>query len=219
MCYKNIVKFFFWYMYLNFPLPSANKFFLITHFFFTSTRSLLLLQFIFFFFFNLDFISSTCLPPLSLVSFQFSKSQSYLVTFGQSSRRHPKQDSEKRLRHKKAKKKIRGIQSHRHYRDHEEKWKAKQKRDQDTREMHHIVKFVKKLSQVSEKLKEICVFVSGRYPFSSRNPVFLSVQPKHSRYCRYLNRYEMRMFLYRFRHQYEKYRLYWPVQYETAYLI
>ena len=57
--------------------------------------------------------------------------------------------SEKHLRHKKAKKKkkkIRGTQSHRNCRDHEEKWKAKQKRDQDTREMHQIVKFVKKLS-------------------------------------------------------------------------
>ena len=120
---------------------------------------------IYLFFFNIDFISSTCLPPLSLVSFQFSKSQSYLVTFGQSSRRHPKQDSEKRLRHKKAKKKIRGIQSHRHYKDHEEKWKAKQKRDQDTREMHYIVKFVKKLSQVSEKLKEICVLFQAGIHF------------------------------------------------------
>ena len=57
--------------------------------------------------------------------------------------------SKKHLRHKKVKKKkkkIRGTQSHRHCRDHEEKWKAKQKRDRDTREMHQIVKFVKKLS-------------------------------------------------------------------------
>jgi len=54
------------------------------------------------------------------------------------------------LRHKKAKKKkkkkIRGTQNDRHCRDHEEKWKAKQKRDRDTIEMHQMVKFVKKLS-------------------------------------------------------------------------
>ena len=111
--------------------------------FFTSTHSLLLLQFIFIYFY-LDFISSTCLPSLSLVSFQISKSYLWsIITWAPKARL-----SEKHLRHKKVKKKkkIRGTQSHRHCRDHEEKWKAKQKRDRDTREMHQIVKFVKKLS-------------------------------------------------------------------------
>ena len=35
--------------------------------------------------------------------------------------------------------------------------------------------------------KEICVFVSGWYPFSGRNLVFLLVQPKGFWYCWYLN--------------------------------
>ena len=58
-CCKNIVKIFFFffcgYTYLNFQPPSANKLFLITHFFFTSTHSVLLLQF-FFLYFYLDFV-------------------------------------------------------------------------------------------------------------------------------------------------------------------
>ena len=44
------------------------------------------------------------------------------------------------------KRRRRRLEEHRHCRDHEEKWKAKQKRDRDTREMHQIVKFVEKLS-------------------------------------------------------------------------
>ena len=138
------MKFFFGgYTYLNSQLPSANKLFLITHFFFTSTHSLLLLQFIFLYFY-LDFISSTCLPPLSLISFQISKKlvlSPYLwMVITQAPLR---------------------LEEHRHCRDHEEKWKAKQKRDQDTREMHQIVKFVEKLSQVSEKLqRNLCTICS-----------------------------------------------------------
>ena len=75
---------------------------LITHlFFFTSTHPLLLLQFIFLYFY-LDFISSTCLPLLSLISFQISKSKSSPY-FGQSSREHPKENS-KSLRNSREKK-------------------------------------------------------------------------------------------------------------------
>ena len=43
------------------------------------------------------------------------------------------------------KRKRRRLEEHRRCRDHEEKWKVKQKRDQDTREMLQIVKFVEKL--------------------------------------------------------------------------
>ena len=72
-------------------LPFANKQFLITHFIFSPP--LILFYFynlsffiyflnIIFLYFYLDFISSTCLSPLSLISFQISKSMSYLLTFG-----------------------------------------------------------------------------------------------------------------------------------------
>ena len=83
--------------------------------------------------------------------------------------------------------------------------------------MHRIVKFVEKLSWVSEKLQRNLHLCFGPYPFSGRNSVFWPVKLECSRYCWYLNRYEMRTFLYRFRHQYEKYRPYRPVQYETDY--
>ena len=134
----------------NHPLPTNC--FLITHFFFTSTHSLFVLQFIFLYFY-LDFISSTCLPPLSLISFQISKSQTYLLTFGQSSCGHPKKNSLRNSKDIKKQRRSRRLEEHRHCRDHKEKWKAKQKRDRDTREMHQIVKFVEKLSQVCEKLQ------------------------------------------------------------------
>ena len=137
----------------NHPLPTNC--FLITHFFFTSTHSLFVLQFIFLYFY-LDFISSTCLPPLSLISFQISKSQTYLLTFGQSSCGHPKKNSlrnSKDIKKRRRRRRRRRLEEHRHCRDHEEKWKGKQKRDRDTRGMHQIVKFVEKLSQVCEKLQ------------------------------------------------------------------
>ena len=95
----------------------------------------------------LDFISSTCLPLLSLISFQISKSKSSPY-FDQSSRGHPKENS-KSLRNSRDKKKWRRrrtSEEHKHCKDHEEKWKAKQKRDLDTWKMHQIMKFVEKLS-------------------------------------------------------------------------
>ena len=142
----------------NHPLPTNC--FLITHFFFTSTHSLFVLQFIFLYFY-LHFISSTCLPPLSLISFQISKSQTYLLTFGQSSRGHPKKNSLRNSKDIKKRRRRRRLEEHRHCRDHEEKWKGKQKRDRDTREMHQIMKFVEKLSQVSEKLqRNLCTICS-----------------------------------------------------------
>ena len=77
--YKNIVNIIFLllfcYTYLNFQVPSTNKWLITALFFFTFTHPLLLLQFIFLYFYH-DFISSTCLHPLSLISFQISKSKS-----------------------------------------------------------------------------------------------------------------------------------------------
>ena len=141
-CCKNIVKNFFLVHVSQFSTTLCQQIFFNNLLFFTSTHSLLLIQFIFLYFY-LDFISSTCLSPLSLISFQISKSKSYLLTFGQSSCGHPKQNS---LRNNKdiKKRRRRWLEEHKH-RDHEEKWKAKQKRDRDTREMHQIVKFVEKL--------------------------------------------------------------------------
>ena len=86
--------------------------------------------------------------------------------------------SEKHLGHKKVKKKKkknRGTQSHRHCRDHEEKWKAKQKRDRDTRKMHQIVKFVNKLSYVSEKLqRNLCFCFGPVYIFRPKSGISVS---------------------------------------------
>ena len=87
--------FLFWYTYLNFQLPTANKKFLITHYFFTSTHSLLLLQFIFYLFlswFNLLHGPHVYLHWV-LSHFKFQKASLYLLTFGQSSRGCPKQNS------------------------------------------------------------------------------------------------------------------------------
>ena len=121
-CCESVVKilwrFFFGYMYLNFQPPSANKLFLITHFFFTSTHSLLLLQFIFLYFY-LDFISSTCLPPLSLISFQISKKLVLSPYLWSIIIWAPLRNS------KDIKKRRRRLEEHRHCKDHEEKWKAK----------------------------------------------------------------------------------------------
>ena len=147
-CEYNIFIFILVYV-SQFSTTICQQIVLITYFFFfTSTHSLLLLQLIFLYFY-LDFISSTCLPPCSLVSFQIPKSKSYLLTFGQSSCGHPQNLWEMVKTLKKIKKikkwKRRKLEEHRRCRDHEEKWKVKQKRDQDTREMLRIVKFVEKL--------------------------------------------------------------------------
>ena len=101
----------------NHPLPTNC--FLITHFFFTSTHSLFVLQFIFLYFY-LDFISSTCLPPLSLISFQISKSQTYLLTFGQSSCGHPKKNSLRNSKDIKKRRRRRRRRLEEHRRVHKE---------------------------------------------------------------------------------------------------
>ena len=70
---------------------------------------------------------------LCLISFQISKSKSSPY-FGQSSRGHPKENSKslRNSRDKKKRRRRRTSEEHRRCRDHEEKWKARQKRDRDT---------------------------------------------------------------------------------------
>ena len=177
---------------------------LITHLFFTSTHPLLLLQFIFLYFY-LDFISSTCLPLLSLISFQISKSKSSPY-FGQSSHGHPKENSK----------------SLRISRDKKNEEEEHQRNIDITKTTNKNGKLSRKETKICEKCirswnllrnylrwvknyKEFCISVSGRYPFFGRTPVFRPVQLECSRYCRYLNRYEMRSFLYHSRHRYGKY--------------
>ena len=140
----------FCYTYLNFQVPSTNKW-LITPLFFSPSLIL-------FYFYNLSFFIFIMIlsPPhvyihWVLSHFKFQKA-SHLLTFGQrhqSSHGLQKKNS-KFLRSgkdikkmKKKKKKIRETQTLQRPR---RKWKAKQKRDQDTRKMHQIVKFVEKLS-------------------------------------------------------------------------
>ena len=73
---------------------------------------------------------------------------SYVLTFGQSSRGRPKKNSLRNSKDikKRRRRRRRRLEEHRQCRAHEEKWKARQKRDRDTREMHQIMKFVEKLS-------------------------------------------------------------------------
>ena len=191
---------------------------LITHLFF-------LPPLILFYFCNLSFFIFILIlsPPhvylyWVFISFQISKSKSSPY-FGQSSRGHPKENS-KSLRNN---------------------WDKKNEEEEEHQRNTDVVKTTKKNGKLSRKeveigercirswnllrnylrweknYKEICIFVSGRYPFSGRNPIFWLIQSECSRYCRYLNRYEMRSFLYRSRHRYGKYRPYQPVRYEIDY--
>ena len=57
-------------------------------------------------------------------------------------------------------------------------------------------------------------FCFARYLLSGRNPIFIPVCPKWLRYSRYLNRNEIRAFLYRPKHQYGKFQRYRLVRYE-----
>ena len=151
---------------------------LITHlFFFTSTHPLLLLQFIFLYFY-LDFISSTCLPLLSLISFQISKSKSSPY-FGQSSREHPKENS-KSLRNSREKKKWRRrrtSEEHRRCRDPKKNRKLSRKETEIRERCIRSLNLLRNYLRWVKNYQEICIFVSGRYPFSGRNPVFWPVLP------------------------------------------
>ena len=132
-CCKNMVNttflFLFWYTYLNFQLPTANKKFLITHHFFTSTHSLLLLQFIFYLFLSWFYLLHGPHVYLHWVlsHFKFQKASLYLLTFGQSSCGRPKQNSLRNSKgiKKQRRRRRRRLEEHRHCKDHEEKWKAK----------------------------------------------------------------------------------------------
>ena len=139
---------------------------------------------------------------LYLISFQISKSKSSPY-FDQSSRGHPKENS-KSLRNSRDKKNE--EEEHQRNTDVAETTKKNGKlgrKETEIRErcirswnlLRNYLRWVK-------NYKEICISVSGRYPFSGRNPIFRPVQPERSRYFRYLNRYGMRSFLYRSRHRY-----------------
>ena len=193
---------------------------LITHLFFTSTHPLLLLQFIILYFY-LDFISSTCLPLLNLISFQISKRKSSPY-FGQLSHGHPKVNS-KSLRNSREKKKKKKEKEEEHQRNTDvvETTKKNGKLSRKETKIHDRCirswNLLRNYLRWVKNYKEIRVSISGRYPFSSWNPVFRSVLPEHFRYCWYLNQYEMRSFLYRSRHRYGKYWPYRLVRYKTDY--
>ena len=107
-------------------------------------------------YFYLDFISSTCLPQV-LPHFKFRKASLIsLVSFGQSSRGHPKQHSLKNS------KDVKFVEN-------------------KIRERERCIRSWDLLRNILRRVKNyiaICVIVSGRYPFSGRNLVSLPVQPK-----------------------------------------
>ena len=64
----------------------------------------------------------------------------------------------------------------------------------------------------------IYFFFFVRYLLSGRNPIFIPVCSKWLRYSRYLNRNEIRAFLYRPKHQYGKFQWYRLIRYEINFL-
>ncbi|KAK7837490.1 putative wrky transcription factor 19, partial [Quercus suber] len=60
-----------------------------------------------------------------------------------------------------------------------------------------------------------CSISNGQYPFFNRNLIYLPVQLKYCWYCRYLNQYEIRMFLYYFKYRGAKYQSYQPVGFSS----